>query len=107
MGVQEKVLKCLLKTSSIGPGKAQSVGVLSLVARFAKRLEHLRWPDSRESFWGSRTEPLFCESRFGGLKIGESQVCGDPGDRCTRYERRAFSVNQFPQFALRIAGHRS
>ena len=25
-------------------------------------------PDSRESFQGSQTEPLFCESRFGGLK---------------------------------------
>ena len=25
--------------------------------------------DSRESFQGSLTEPLFCESRFGGLKI--------------------------------------
>ena len=26
-------------------------------------------PDSRESFQGCRTEPLFCESGFGGLKI--------------------------------------
>ena len=26
-------------------------------------------PDSRESLQGSQTEPLFCESRFGGLKI--------------------------------------
>ena len=26
-------------------------------------------PDSRKSFQGSRTEPLFCESHFGGLKI--------------------------------------
>ena len=34
----------------------------------------LRWPDSRESFRGSRTEPLFCESRFGGLKNCETQV---------------------------------
>ena len=31
-------------------------------------------PDSRESFQGSQTEPLFCESRFAGPKNGESQV---------------------------------
>ena len=30
---------------------------------------NLRWPDSRESLEGSRTEPLFCESRFGALNL--------------------------------------
>ena len=39
--------------------------------RFADSRES---PDSRESFQGSRTEPLFCESRFGGAKKCESQV---------------------------------
>ena len=34
--------------------------------RFADSRES---PDSRESFQGPRTEPLFCESRFGGLKV--------------------------------------
>ena len=33
------------------------------------RIDLREAPDSRESFQGSRTEPLFCESRFGGLKI--------------------------------------
>ena len=36
----------------------------------ANRFADLREsPDSCESFQGSRTEPLFCESRCGGLKI--------------------------------------
>ena len=39
--------------------------------RFADSRESL---DSRESFQGFRTEPLSCESRFGALKICESQV---------------------------------
>ena len=32
-------------------------------------------PDSRESFQGSRfgTEPLLCESRFGGLKLAANR----------------------------------
>ena len=34
--------------------------------RFADSRES---PDSRESFQGSRTEPLLCESRFGALEI--------------------------------------
>ena len=34
--------------------------------RFADSCES---PDSCKSFQGSRTEPLFCESRFRGLKI--------------------------------------
>ena len=34
----------------------------------------VRWPDSRESIHGSRTETLFCESRFRGLKNCESQL---------------------------------
>ena len=34
--------------------------------RFADSRES---PDSRESFEGSQTEPLFCESRFGGQNI--------------------------------------
>ena len=38
----------------------------------------LRWPDSRESFQGSRTESLFfCESRLGPLKNCESQIFRD------------------------------
>ena len=38
--------------------------------RFADSRESL---DSRESFQGSRTEPLFCESRFGGQAIGANR----------------------------------
>ena len=48
-------------------------------------------PDSRESLQGSRTEPLFCESRFGGLNIflrNDSRI--DPRGS--------------PRLALRIAG---
>ena len=33
------------------------------------RIDSRESPDSRKSFQGSRTEPLFCESRYGGLKI--------------------------------------
>ena len=35
----------------------------------SKIVKKLRWPDARESSKGSRPEPLFCESRFGALKL--------------------------------------
>ena len=41
------------------------------VNRFADSRES---PDSRESFQGSRTEPLLCESRFGGLKMANRRL---------------------------------
>ena len=42
------------------------------------RYHPLRWPDSRETFQGSQTEPLFCcKSRFGALKNRKSRVWGD------------------------------
>ena len=45
---------------------AQGLGGPIRANRFADSRES---PDSRESSRGSRTEPLSCESRFGGLKI--------------------------------------
>ena len=38
-------------------------------------------PDSRESLQGSRTEPLCCESRFGGLKIANRSFEAIPANR--------------------------
>ena len=81
------------------------------MARFA-RIEFAdsrESPDSRESFQGSRTEPLFCESRFGGAKH-----CRRFARIAARHENRFFfSANRLaridsraesPRFALRIAG---
>ena len=52
---------------------------------------HLRWPDSRESIRGfANWTPFFFESRFGGLKSCESQVCGHSRESLARYENRIF-----------------
>ena len=52
-------------------------------------------PGSREStiqsFQGSRTGPLFCESRFGGLKIANRRLEAIRSKRLERYENGGFS----------------
>ena len=80
--------------------------------RFADSRESL---DSRESFRGSRNEPLYCESRFGGLQIANRRSEAIRAKSLARYQNRVFffcSANRFaridsresPRFALRIAG---
>ena len=80
--------------------------------RFADSRES---PDSRESFQGSRTEPLFFANRASGAKNLRitmfEAICAN---RFERYESycRFFSANRFaridsresPRFALRTAG---
>ena len=64
--------------------------------------------DSRKSFQGSRTEPFFCKSHFGGLKIANRRF--ESRESLARYEINigAFSLRidsrESPRFALRIAG---
>ena len=61
-------------------------------------------PNSRESFQGSRTEPLFRESRFGGPKIANRRFEAI-------HENRSMKIGVFlridscdlPRFTLRIA----
>ena len=53
--------------------------------RFADSRES---PDSRESFQGSRTEPLFGKSRFGALKIANRRF--EARESLARYEYRGF-----------------
>ena len=66
--------------------------------------------DSHESFQGSRSEPLFCESRFGGLTNRRFEAIR--ANRLHVMKIWGFSANQFarifsqrksPRFALRIA----
>ena len=47
-------------------------------------------PDSRESFQGSRTEPLFCESRFGGLKVANRRFEAIRANRSHAMKNRVF-----------------
>ena len=56
--------------------------------RFADSRES---PDSRESFQGSRTEPLFCESRFGGLKVANRRFEAIRANCIKGCENRGFS----------------
>ena len=76
--------------------------------RFADSRES---PDSRESFQGSRTEPFFCESRFGGggLKIANRRFEAIRANRWHAMKIGFFvSANRFARIALirnlRIAG---
>ena len=75
--------------------------------RFADSRES---PDSLELFQGSQTEPLFCESRFGGLKTANRRFEAIRASRSNVMKTGGFSANQFvrfdsresPRFALRI-----
>ena len=72
--------------------------------RFADSRES---PDSRESSWASRTEPLFCESRFGGLKIANRGFEAIRANRSHVMKAGVFlqiDSRESPRFALRIAG---
>ena len=64
-------------------------------------------PDSRESFQGSRTEPLSCESRFGGLKVANRRFEAIRANR-SHVARIGVSLRidsrESSRFALRIAG---
>ena len=77
-----------------------------LANRFADSCESL---NSRESFQGSRTEPLFCESRFGGLTltIANRRLEAIRANR-SHFMKEFFFVRidsrESPRFALRIAG---
>ena len=65
--------------------------------RFADSRES---PDSRESFQGSRIEPPFCESRFGGgggVKIANRRFLGDLCESLARNENRGFVRLPFQQ----------
>ena len=74
--------------------------------RFADSRES---PDSRELFQGSQTESLFCESRFGRLKIANRRFEAIHANRSHLMLMFFFcSANRFvekrPRFALQTAG---
>ena len=65
--------------------------------------------DSRESFQGSRPEPLFCESRFQALKIGNRRFARRFARIACTYVMKIgvflrIDSRESPRFALRIAG---
>ena len=77
--------------------------------------QDLRWPpiranrfadsraslDSRDSFQGSRTEPRFCESRFGGAKVANRRF------QAIRANRSHVMKTGFYLFFLRIGSRES
>ena len=72
--------------------------------RFADSYESL---DSRESSQGSRTEPLFCESHFGGLTIANCRFEAIRANRLHVIKIGFFSAidsHESARFVLRIAG---
>ena len=72
--------------------------------RFADSRES---PDSRESFRGSRIEPLFCESHFERLKIANRRFEAIRANRSHIMKIGGFlriDSRESPRFGLRIAG---
>ena len=80
----------------------------ALRARANRFADPRKSPDSRESFQGSRTEPLLCEPRFGGLKIANRRFEAIRASRLKRHENMGFFARidsrESIRFALRIAG---
>ena len=60
----------------------------------------VRWPDPRESFQGSRTEPLFWESRFGELRIANRRFEANSCESLEHCENSFCSASRFARIAL-------
>ena len=59
----------------------------------------LRWADSREAPEGSRTEPLYRETRFGALKIVNRRFEAIRANHSNVMKLGLFSANRFARIA--------